>query len=275
MLAALQQDQAPSEPPLEQPRPPAHAGELFGGFLQQAAITRRDVRRRRLMCGLSVGFHGLLLLIPLLVATKDPRVPAPPRVSVTMLRYSPGPPPAARSAAPTPAATVKPRPAKPVVVRAPAVVQPAESPPPVEPDVEPAGQAQADDGEPGGVKGGVAGTVASPGVDMPAAAPAISAAQVRALLERYLQEILRGRIKDGMAYPPEAERIGAEGTVLVRVRVDGAGKLVSAALAGACPHEILCEAALQTVRASSPFPAPPRELGATIEMTVPLTYRLE
>ncbi|HEY0710279.1 MAG TPA: TonB family protein, partial [Polyangia bacterium] len=122
--------------------------------------------------------------------------------------------------------------------------------------------------------GGGGGTVLATVASAPAA-PALSASDVRALLARYTQEILRTRIAANLVYPPEAERVGAEGTVVVRVRVNSAGAVISAAVVGACAHELLCEDALRTVRAASPFPPPPPVLGALIDVSVPVTYRLE
>lgn len=252
-------------------------GPSFDGFLAQAVVTQRDVRRRRQTCGISLGVHGLVLLGALSFAAPKP-VPSPsPRVAVSVGLRLPLAPTLASTAATRPARTPvakrKPELRTPAVVPQRAVVAPPETIPPA------ADEAASHDAE-AGAGSGAATTVSASGGGQPvvgaqAPAPALPAAQIKALLDRYLLHILRSRIESRLSYPAEAERMGVEGTVLVRVRIDGAGKLMSAALMGTCPHEVLCEAALQTVRESSPFPAPPSELGAAIEVSVPLTYRLQ
>jgi protein TonB len=136
----------------------------------------------------------------------------------------------------------------------------------------PSSAAPEENGEAGGVAGGVAGTTASPGV---VAAPGPSPAELRALLDRYLQQVLRPRILSRLVFPPEAERLGVEGKVLLRLRIGGGGQLLAANVAGACPHEILCEDALRTLRAASPLPPLPPALGPQVDCTFPVTYQLE
>lgn len=126
-----------------------------------------------------------------------------------------------------------------------------------------------DRGEASGVSGGESGA--------PTAPPPreLSPERRRSLLERYLQEILRSRIAGRFKYPPEAESLGLEGTVIVQIAVDGNGTLVGLGIRGACPHQILCEHATRTLRACAPFPPPPSELVGTIAVDVPLSYTLD
>jgi len=105
--------------------------------------------------------------------------------------------------------------------------------------------------------------------------PPLSPEQRRAYLERYLQEIFRSRIAARFHYPEQAERLGIEGLVVLRVTILPSGALLLAKVAGECPHRILCEAAERTVRQAAPFPPPPAELGGAIAVAVPLQYRLE
>lgn len=96
----------------------------------------------------------------------------------------------------------------------------------------------------------------------------------RALLDSYLK-LIDPRIRQHFRYPREAEALELEGDVKIVLAVDRRGQLLRAQTTGRCPHAMLCEDAARTVRASVPFPPPPPELGAVVEVELPLTYRLE
>jgi protein TonB len=141
------------------------------------------------------------------------------------------------------------------------------------------GEDHAADGAAGAGPAPAAGSVPSPAPapkpPEPPKPPELAPEQRRTYLDRYLQESLRSRVASRFRYPPEAEREGAEGTVLLRLRIDPAGRLISVTVIGICPHAILCDAARTTVQEAAPFPPPPRALGGTIEVDMPLAYRLE
>ncbi|HEY0715549.1 MAG TPA: TonB family protein [Polyangia bacterium] len=264
------------------PAPVAPEWPSFSGFLQQGSETRRAIWRRRRTCVVSVGLHAGVLVGMALLATGAPMTRSSPSlamaVPVTIGLRPPAPGPAATAVAKAPEpARAKPRthPPRPRPIVAPSpVAAPAEPDPANEgdgPAEAPASPAAAPattvvNGTGGG------GPATSTGTG---SAPALSPEAVKALQDRYIQEILRTRIAARLVYPIEAERMGAEGTVVVRVRVSSAGVVIHAAVMGACPHDVLCEDALRTVRAASPFPPPPPALGSLIDVSVPVAYRLE
>lgn len=129
-----------------------------------------------------------------------------------------------------------------------------------------------------GVLGGVVGgSFAGSGglVPPPPPPPTLTREQRQTLTSRYLQELFRSRIAARFRYPQEAEHLGLEGLVTLRVSIDRSGQLLGMRVQGDCPHAVLCDAALRTVRESVPFPPPPAELGGSIAVDVPFQYRLE
>jgi protein TonB len=128
-----------------------------------------------------------------------------------------------------------------------------------------------------GVLGGPAGghLGGAGGVLPPPPPPTLTREQRQQLTSRYLQELFRSRIASRFHYPAEAEELGLEGLVTLRVSIDSDGQLLGIRVQGACPHAMLCDAALRTVRESVPFPPPPAELGGGFAVDVPFQYRLE
>jgi protein TonB len=252
--------------------PPPARPALFNSFLSAEAAGKSTRNARRLTYGLSIGAHvGILLFMAVRPPTPVERPTAAPVVPVSFVL-----PPLAAAAPAKKVEAAKPRPVKPTPVRkpAPVIAQPvAPEPAPAPP---PEAAAGVDDGVEGGktegTKGGVVGGVKDA---PPSPIPGISEGARQALLDRYLSEIFRSRIAAKFRYPPDAERMGIEGTVLVRVSIDKSGRLLGVGLAGGCPHELLCEAAQRTIRDAAPFPVPPGELGASIQVDVPLVYQLE
>lgn len=263
----------------EVPAPPVFAA--FQHVHREVGLVRR---RRGVTVGVSLGVHSLLLALAATgVSHQVSRAsqPEPPRVVVSL-----GLPAPARRAPPPPEAP-KPPPPRKAPRPAMALVQPqldrelvaAEPAPPVEATddagVEDEGSTSGD--QPVGSPDGVATAQAAPPppprpVTPPP--PAMTAEQRRQQLARYLQEALRPRFDSRFTYPAEAERMGVEGRVVLRLTIDGSGRLLAAAAAG-CPADILCEHAQRTIRDASPFPPPPRELGATIQVDMPIAYRLD
>jgi protein TonB len=126
-----------------------------------------------------------------------------------------------------------------------------------------------------GMLGGLAGGNPGGGVLPPPPPPTLTREQRQQLTSRYLQELFRSRIASRFHYPAEAEELGLEGLVTLRVSIDSDGQLLGIRVQGACPHAMLCDAALRTVRESVPFPPPPAELGGGFAVDVPFQYRLE
>ncbi|HEX5746337.1 MAG TPA: energy transducer TonB [Archangium sp.] len=215
------------------------------------------------------------------MVARAPAAPAP----------TPSPPHASR---PAPVRRHVSRPARVLTPRLPAVEQPAARPPPAEPTVEATEEAPADvaEGPPaeaapgaeaggggiGAVAGSPGGGVGGAGALMPPPPPpppSLTREQRQSLTSSYLQELLRSRIAARFQYPPQAEELGLEGVVTLRVSIGHGGQLLGMRVHGPCPHPMLCDAALRTVRESLPFPPPPAELGQSIAVDVPFQYRLE
>jgi protein TonB len=253
--------------------PPAPAFAAFQGSPRDLRVIRR---RRSVTLGASLGIHGLLLAAALAGAfSREAPVlqPVAPRVSVTLWR------PSAPRAAPAPEAAPPPRTPRPR--RAVPLVQPDLLRPAQPSNIEPAAgvedptlEAGTDAGDEGPASEGTAPAVAVAVAPVAPPPPALSAEQRRQQLERYLREVLRRAIDSRFVYPPQAERDGVEGIVRLRLTIDGGGKLLAVATVGACPADLLCDHAQRTTRAASPYPPPPRELGSTIQVDVPIAYRL-
>jgi periplasmic protein TonB len=96
--------------------------------------------------------------------------------------------------------------------------------------------------------------------------------QRHSLVDRYRDELLRTRIRAHLRYPAEARELELTGRVVVEVTVDRNGRLLTARLAGSCPHQLLCEDGMRTVRAAAPFPALPAGLGDALRFEIPLKY---
>lgn len=185
-------------------------------------------------------------------------------------------------------------PAKVLTLRPPAAEQPAVRPPPAEAVVEGTEQAPAESAEPastesapeavaasggsgvpGGMTGGSLGGAGGLMMPPPPLPPSLTREQRQSLTSSYLQELFRSRIAARFQYPPEAEHLGLEGIVTLRVSIGHGGQLLGMRVQGPCPHPLLCDAALRTVRESVPFPPPPAALGESIAVDVPFQYRLE
>jgi len=129
---------------------------------------------------------------------------------------------------------------------------------------------------PAGPAGKGAGTApGSPGghgAGLPPAPP--SEAQRKSLIDGYLADMFRTRIKQNFRYPDAASELELTGQVVVQVTVDRHGRLVAARVLSRCPHALLCDDGLRTLRASAPFPPLPPGLGESVRIDVPLNYDL-
>jgi protein TonB len=241
-------------------------------------------RRRGLSLagGVSIAVHGALLAAALALPAYHPADDVP--ATEVEVIAAPPPPPSAAVESPKPAVV------RPVVLRRARPVEapepvPAAPPPPEEqpaPEPTPAvasaptpevssdpravlvAAAPAGAGVTGGGPGVPGGGRPTPGV--------ATEGQRRNLAERYRDELMRTRIRDHFRYPAEARDLELTGSVIVQVTVDRNGRLLAARLTGACPHRLLCEDGLRTVRASAPFPALPADLGDSLRIEIPLKY---
>jgi protein TonB len=159
--------------------------------------------------------------------------------------------------------------ASPATAEAPEVAQKPEAAPvlaAVAPGAVGASRGHGPFGHPGGSELGV-------GMGRGTGSGAASGVNRQALTDGYLKELFRSRIR--MHYPEAARELELSGTVTVEVTVARNGRLVRAQLTRRCPHAILCEDALATIRAAAPFPPLPAELGDAARIEVPLAYAIE
>ncbi|MFM9836588.1 MAG: energy transducer TonB [Methylophilaceae bacterium] len=78
------------------------------------------------------------------------------------------------------------------------------------------------------------------------------------------------------SYPKIAQMRGWEGQVMLDLKIDGNGNVLSAKVRDTSGHEALDNQALEMVRKASPFPAPPDALRSrTFSISVPVSFKLE
>jgi protein TonB len=121
----------------------------------------------------------------------------------------------------------------------------------------------------GGVSGVVGGVLPS---SMPPPPP-LTPEEREAWVERYMETLIRARFMR-VRYPHLASAAGIKGEVMLRVSINAQGRLLELEQIGRCPHPVLCDSALETVRNAEPFPPPPPELGTPFILELPFRYRL-
>jgi len=78
------------------------------------------------------------------------------------------------------------------------------------------------------------------------------------------------------SYPKIAQMRGWEGEVMLDLKIDENGNVLSAKVRESSGHEALDNQALEMVRKASPFPAPPDALRShTFNISVPVSFKLE
>ena len=196
---------------------------------------------------------------------------------------------------PPPAQDIKPAPQSPLVPPLPEAleapgVQPATEPPPTpaahapaEIQQQPAPTAPtAKDPEPTTQLSSPMPTVqqsseqTSPPASTAALAPALSTipAPVRKADYGWLAGILLPRIEALKEYPVDARLKHIEGRVVVRIVIQEDGQIVSATIAKSSGHEILDQAALETIRRASPLTLSQPLEKASVTMQIPLSFNL-
>ena len=118
-----------------------------------------------------------------------------------------------------------------------------------------------------GVLGGVLFSI------VPPPPPPLTPEEREVWIERYVETIIRARFLR-VRYPHQAAAAGIKGEVLLRVSISPQGQLLELEQIGRCPHPVLCEAALKTMRNAEPLPPPPPELGSPCVFELPFRYRL-
>lgn len=117
--------------------------------------------------------------------------------------------------------------------------------------------------------------VIAPPVAESVKAPENSPAEVDNALGEY-GNLLGRAIAKHKQYPRIAQTRGWQGDVLLDLKLDGNGKVLSATIRQGSSYEVLDKQALEMVRKASPFPAPPEALrNRTFNITVPVSFKLE
>ena len=108
-----------------------------------------------------------------------------------------------------------------------------------------------------------------------ALAPATSAATVARKPDYgWLAAILLPRIEALKQYPVAARLLRAEGRVIIRIVILEDGQIVSATIAKSSGHDLLDQAALETIRQASPLTLSQPLEKSTVTIQIPLGYYL-
>jgi len=256
-----------------------------GASVARAPVPVARPRTLSVAVCVSIGVHAALVVAAVAAPVRSLLDDAPVTVEIVEVV----PPPVVAPAEPPPP---KPEVARPVVLKRARPVEaplptPAAPPPPQEqPAAEPTPPvASAPTTETTQDPHAVLVATAPPGARISGGGPGVAGGrapvggvgdgQRRALADRYLTELVRTRIRDHFRYPDAASELELTGRVVVQVTIDRNGRLLAAHLAGRCPHPLLCEDGLRTVRASAPFPALPADLGESLRLEIPLNYDLK
>jgi len=87
--------------------------------------------------------------------------------------------------------------------------------------------------------------------------------------------LLGREIAKHKSYPKIAQRRGWQGTVMLDLKIDSNGKVLSATVRDSSGHNVLDKRALAMVKKAAPFPRPPKALqGRTFNISVPVSFKL-
>jgi protein TonB len=84
---------------------------------------------------------------------------------------------------------------------------------------------------------------------------------------------VRSSIVASLRYPPPARRRGIEGRVIVKLVIDGQGRLVQAVPISEA-ETLLKQAALTAIRTAAPFPPPPTAMEPTVSTLIPIRFEI-
>jgi len=220
--------------------------------------------------GISLAAH---LLVLLLVPSLAPRLPGAPRrvlVPVRLLEQPPAPrAPGNRPSARQPAAPAAPTAGGvPARQEAPTIAEPLSAELiPAARDAPPPDQVAAAEGAPAAQQSPAVPGPGGTGVPAAAAKPGAEIAAYQLILSS-----LRVRIVEGIRYPVIARVNGWEGTVIVSVRLDAAGRLEQAIVRQSSGHEVLDRAAAALLKKVTPVENP---LSSPITIEIPIVYELK
>jgi protein TonB len=152
-------------------------------------------------------------------------------------------------------------------------VAPHPDPAPRRQELLPVGRGSDDPSDPTAPRAPDVAAIASGAVETPARDPRLSAPERENLLAAYLHTI-RERVASHRRYPHSARRLGLEGTIRVQFHVDQCGDVSGMSLVIPSQHQLLRDASIEAIRASVPFPTPPKELGNGLDVEVSIVFRL-
>lgn len=117
--------------------------------------------------------------------------------------------------------------------------------------------------------------VAPPPLVEPPKDPEPSPVEVDNALGEY-GSLLGRAIAKHKQYPRIAQMRGWQGDVILNLKIDGNGKVISAGVQQSSGYEALDKQALEMARKAAPFPAPPQALrNRTFNIVVPVSFKLE
>ena len=88
-------------------------------------------------------------------------------------------------------------------------------------------------------------------------------------------DMLRLKIESNKKYPPSAQKRQIEGRVVIGFTLSPAGRVSSAEIVQSSRHSALDQAALNAVKAASPFPRPPANLfDGPLQMKITIVFEL-
>jgi len=86
--------------------------------------------------------------------------------------------------------------------------------------------------------------------------------------------LLRQRIHQALGYPPAARRRGLAGTVHMEIVIQPDGAVSQVSVLRSSSHQILDEAAVNTIRSLPPLPFPTDLLPRTLRVRLPVVFEL-
>lgn len=123
-------------------------------------------------------------------------------------------------------------------------------------------------------------STAPPPVDAPPA-PAAAAPQAgmsesdKKIIARWQRQVVV-HLNQFKRYPPDARRRHDQGDVQLAFTIDRSGRVMTRSIRGASGSVALDEAALELLERAAPLPPPPPQIaGASVELSLPVEYRMK
>ena len=108
---------------------------------------------------------------------------------------------------------------------------------------------------------------------MVASLPRVGSSGVGAEYGPYLAA-LRQRIQHSVRYPASARRRGIAGTVSVEILILANGTITDVSVLESSSHQVLDDAALETIRSLPRMPLPPELPARSLRVRVPVVFQM-